>query len=174
MKTAYLGLGSNLGDRLGNLSVALRELAAEPALSIVRGSSVYESKPVGVLDQPDFLNLVVLIETTLAPQVLLELCLWIENRLGRERRERWGPRLIDLDVLTFDDVVCQDDRLVLPHPRMHERSFVLTPLAEISPDLLLNGQAVCEHAARVGEDGLQRLLSWEEFTENAGFPWRLP
>ena len=169
MKTAYLGLGTNLGERLSNLSAALWELAADPAIKVMRGSSVYETKPVGLLDQPDFLNMVVAVETTHSPGVLLDYCLWIETRLGRERRERWGPRLIDLDVLLYDDLVFQNDRLVLPHPRMLERSFVLTPLAEISPELTLNGTAVCELAAGLGEAGLRPIASWEEFAEDAGF-----
>ncbi len=174
MKTAYLGLGTNLGDRLANLAAALRGLAADPGLVIVRGSSVYESKPVGVLEQPDFLNMVVLIETTLAPAGLLQHCHWIEAQMGRERRERWGPRLIDLDLLAYEDVVSTEERLVLPHPRMHERSFVLTPLAEIAPEFSLNHTNVCDLAAQVGEAGLSRLMSCEDFSQLAGFPWRLP
>lgn len=170
MKTAFLGLGANLGDRQGHLANALRGLAADPAISVVAGSSVYESKPVGVLDQPDFLNLVVQVETTHPPLTLLSACLGVEARLGRKRRERWGPRIIDLDVLTYDQLLWSDDRLVLPHPRMHERSFVLTPLAEIAPDLDVNGVSARVLAARVGAGGLRRIAPWSELAATAGIP----
>lgn len=172
MKTAFLGLGTNLGDRRRHLASALRDLAADPAIAAVAGSSVYESKPVGVLAQPDFLNLVVQVETTHLPLALLSACLGIEARLGRERRERWGPRIIDIDVLTYDQLPWGDDRLVLPHPRMHERSFVLTPLAEIAPDLKVNGVSARDLAARVGTEGLDRVASWNELAETAGIPLR--
>jgi 2-amino-4-hydroxy-6-hydroxymethyldihydropteridine diphosphokinase len=169
MKTAFLGLGSNLGDRRGHLIEALRGLAADPAITVVRRSSVYESKPVGVIEQPDFLNMVVEIGTTHPPLSLLVACLDLEARLGRERREHWGPRIIDLDVLTYDQLLWNVDRLVLPHPRMHERSFVLTPLAEIAPELLVKGVSVRMLAARVGTDGLGRATPLGEFAA-AGLP----
>ncbi len=170
MKTAFLGLGSNLGDRRGHLIQALRGLAADPAIRVVRCSSVYESKPVGVTEQPDFLNMVVEVGTTHPPLSLLAACLDLEARLGRERRERWGPRVIDVDVLTYDQLPWKDDRLVLPHPRMHERSFVLTPLAEIAPELLVNGRSVRDLAARVGTEGVRRAAPAEEYAAAAGLP----
>lgn len=170
MKTAFLGLGSNLGDRRGHLLQALRGLAADPAIRVVCGSSVYESKPVGVIEQPDFLNMVVEIGTTHPPLSLLAACLDLEARLGRERRERWGPRVIDLDVLTYGRLPWNDDRLVLPHPRMHERSFVLMPLAEIAPELLVNGMNVRDLAARVGAEGVRRAAASDEFAAAAGLP----
>jgi 2-amino-4-hydroxy-6-hydroxymethyldihydropteridine diphosphokinase len=164
MKTAYLGLGSNLGDRRGRLVEALRGLAADPKISVVRGSSVYESKPMGMLEQPDFLNMVVEVKTTHDPLTLLAACLAIEVRLGRERRERWGPRTIDLDVLAYEQRSWRDDHLVLPHPRMHERGFVLTPLAEIAPEFQLNGESVRLLAARAGTEGLRAVLAWSELS----------
>jgi 2-amino-4-hydroxy-6-hydroxymethyldihydropteridine diphosphokinase len=170
MTTAFLGLGSNLGDRRKQLAEALRWLAADPAIPVVRGSSLYESKPVGVIEQPDFLNLVVQVETAHLPLALLAACLGIEARLGRERRERWGPRNIDLDVLLYDELPWCDDRLVLPHPRMHERSFVLTPLAEIAPDLKVNGVSARDLAARAGSEGLRRVAPWSELAGAAGLP----
>lgn len=170
MKTAFLGLGSNLGDRRGQLIQALRGLAAAPAITVVRCSSVYASKPVGVTAQPDFLNMVVEIGTTHPPLSLLAACLDLEARLGRERRERWGPRVIDIDVLTYDQLSWKDDRLVLPHPRMHERSFVLTPLMEVAPELLVNGISVRALAARVGTEGVSRAIPPDEFAAAAGFP----
>jgi len=170
MQMAFLGLGTNLGDRQGNLVVALRLLAADPAISGLLGSSVYSSKPVGVLDQPDFLNMVLQIETTHLPLALLSFCLGIEAKLGRERRERWGPRIIDIDVLIYEQLPWSDEHLVLPHPRMHERSFVLTPLAEIAPDLILNGVRARDLATRAGTAGLQRVTPWPEITALAGIP----
>ncbi len=154
MKTAFLGLGSNLGDRRGHLAAAARELAADPAVTLVRASGIYETRPVGKEDQPDFLNQVLQIATTHEPRALLAACLAVELRLGRERRERWGPRLIDIDVLLYEGLTCHDAELVLPHPRMHERGFVLTPLAELAPDLLLHGLTVRDLAAQVGPAGL--------------------
>ena len=163
MNIAFLGLGSNLGDRRAQLAAALRELAAHPAVSIVHGSSVYESKPVGVTGQPDFLNLVVQIETTLEPLDLLAVCLRTEMLLGRERRERWGPRTIDIDVLSYGEVALNDEHLTLPHPRMHERSFVVVPLAEISPDFEIDGMKARDLAVRVGSEGLRPFLAWNKF-----------
>jgi 2-amino-4-hydroxy-6-hydroxymethyldihydropteridine diphosphokinase len=172
MKSAFLGLGSNLGDRVGHLTDALSDLAADPAISIVIGSSLYESKPVGMVEQPDFLNMVVQVETGHPPLALLDACLGVEARLGRKRRERWGPRIIDVDVLVYDQLLWKDDRLVLPHPRMHERSFVLTPLAEIAPALKINGVGAHDLAERAGAEGLGLLTSWNKFAETAGLPWR--
>lgn len=157
MSTAYLGLGGNLGDRVQNLREALRRLAAAPGLLIGATSSVYETKPVGVAGQPDFLNMVVRVETTLAPRELLSLCLRIETELGRVRRDHWGPRTIDLDVLWYDGRTWCDSELVLPHPRLKERAFVLVPLAEIAPRIALDGESIERLIARVGEQGLQRL-----------------
>lgn len=177
MKTAFLGLGTNLGDRLGHLAEALHWLAADPAISIVAGSSVYGSKPVGLLEQPDFLNMVLQVETAHPPLALLSACLGVEARLGRERRERWGPRNIDIDVLLYGQLIWGDDRLVLPHPRMHERGFVLTPLAEIAPDFEIKGERAGVLAARVGTGGLRRALSWRELiapAENPPHPVDLP
>lgn len=127
-------------------------------------SAVYESKPVGVTAQPDFLNLVAQVATTHPPHELLDWCLQVEAGLGRARRERWGPRTIDIDLLIYDDVRIDDGKLILPHPRMHERSFVLVPLAEIAPELPLAGETVAARAARLGAAGLRRLgpLEWLE------------
>ena len=164
MNTAYLGLGSNLGDRRQHLTEAVRRLHAGPALQVVKVSSVYESSPVGVTAQSDFLNLVVQVATTHAPQKLLTECLCIETDLGRVRGERWGPRTIDIDLLLYGDMRIDDERLTVPHPRMRERSFVLTPLAEIAPGLKLDGKTIRELAAALGEAGLRKLgpLDWAD------------
>ncbi|HEX9377828.1 MAG TPA: 2-amino-4-hydroxy-6-hydroxymethyldihydropteridine diphosphokinase [Actinomycetota bacterium] len=135
---AFLGLGSNLGDRLGALQSAVDLLAAVPGVRVVRSSRVYETEPVGPR-QPDYLNAVVEVATVLSPRELLDACLEVERRLGRVRRERWGPRTIDVDVLTYGDREVDEPGLEVPHPRMHERGFVLAPLLELAADPMLPG-----------------------------------
>ncbi len=137
--TAYLGIGSNLGDRLGNLQRAVDLLAAEPGVRVVRSSRVYETDPVGGPPQPDFLNAVLETDVDLSPSELLDAGRRVEDALGRVREERWGPRTIDVDVLTYGDETVDELDLVIPHPRMHERGFVLVPLAEICADPPLPG-----------------------------------
>ena len=138
MTRAYLALGSNLGDRLANLRRAVA-LLGERGVTVVRSSRVYETEPVGGPPQPEYLNAVVEVETTLAPDELLRVCLETEDILGRARAERWGPRVLDVDVLTYGrDRIDQPD-LVVPHPRMHERAFVLVPLLELDSDPPLPG-----------------------------------
>ena len=140
--TAYLGLGTNLGDRESNLRTALRELAGLPTIEIDAVSSIYETAAVGLTDQPDFLNLVVSVHTTLSPRDFLDALLHIENKMGRVRTIRWGPRVIDLDLLLYGDSRVEMPGLSVPHPRLQERSFVLMPLAEIAPELTLPGGQV--------------------------------
>ncbi|CAM2777423.1 aminodeoxychorismate synthase component I [Rariglobus hedericola] len=157
VQTAYLGLGGNLGDRRALLAGALARLAATPEVRIARVSPVYETAALCLPDQdaqPDFLNLVVELETTLTPHALLAACLIIEQQLGRIRAERWGPRTIDLDVLLFANTTLSDDRLILPHPRLHERAFVLVPLADLAPDLIIHSESVRTHAARADTTGV--------------------
>ena len=139
MVTAYLALGANLGDRLASLQQAADLLAAAPGVTLVRSSRVYETDPVGGPDQPDYLNAVVEVQTNLSPHDLLRACLDVETRMGRVRAERWGPRPIDVDLLTYDDRTVDDPDLVVPHPRMHERGFVLVPLSELTADPMLPG-----------------------------------
>ncbi|MEX0992268.1 MAG: 2-amino-4-hydroxy-6-hydroxymethyldihydropteridine diphosphokinase [Actinomycetota bacterium] len=137
---AYLGLGANLGDRLETLQRAADFLDAETSIDVVRSSRVYETRPVGGPDdQPDFLNAVIQVETGLNARALLDACLQVEDRLGRVRAERWGPRTIDIDLLTLGDERIDDEDLVVPHPRMHERMFVLAPLLELDADPPLPG-----------------------------------
>ena len=140
MTTAYLGLGANLGDRLANLQRAVDLLAEVSGLRVARSSRVYETEPVGGPEQPEYLNAVVEVETDLAPRDLLEACLSVETRMGRVRAEPWGPRTIDVDVLTYGDETIDEPDLVIPHPRMHERGFVLVPLAELTADPSLPGE----------------------------------
>ena len=140
MTTAYLGLGANLGDRLANLQRAVDLLAEVSGLRVARSSRVYETEPVGGPEQPEYLNAVVEVETDLAPHDLLEACLSLETRMGRVRAEPWGPRTIDVDVLTYGDETVDEPDLVIPHPRMHERGFVLVPLAELTAAPPLPGE----------------------------------
>ena len=132
---AYVALGANLGDRAGSIRAALEALAAAEGVRILRFSSLIENPAVGgPADSPPFLNGVVEVETTLTAHALLDLLLATERKLGRERRARWAPRSIDLDVILYGDDVIDAPNLKVPHPLMHERRFVLEPLAEIAPD----------------------------------------
>ncbi len=133
MTRAYLGLGANLGDRRTNLRTAVNTLRTHGELVAV--SSLYETEPVGYLNQPAFLNAVIVLETPLSPADLLEAGLVIERELGRERSFPNAPRSLDIDLLLYDGQVLDDPALRLPHPRLHERAFVLVPLAEIAPAL---------------------------------------
>jgi 2-amino-4-hydroxy-6-hydroxymethyldihydropteridine diphosphokinase len=130
---AFIGLGSNLGDREANLRQALESLAQAPQTTVVRASSLYDTEPIGVEDQPHFLNAVAQLETQLTPRQLLWNLMLVERRLGRVRTQRWGPRTIDLDLLLYEDVVMEEDDLELPHPELAKRSFVLVPLVELEP-----------------------------------------
>ncbi len=130
-----IALGSNMGNRQQNIMTAIRKLSEHEDITVEKVSSLYETKPVGVIHQPDFLNGVISIHTTLKPLALLEVCLQTEKAMGRIRHERWGPRNIDIDILIYHSDVIQDEVLQLPHPRLHERSFVLVPLQEIVGNL---------------------------------------
>jgi len=131
---AYIALGANLGDRALNIQAALRLLESVPGIRVTKVSSLLENPAVGgPADSPPFLNAVAQIETTLEPRQLLQRLLDIEHELGRKRNLKWEPRQIDLDLLLFGDAVISQPQLVIPHPRMHERRFVLEPLAEIAP-----------------------------------------
>lgn len=124
-------MGSNLGDRRENLLAALRMLHAQPGVRVSEVSSLYESEPWGFLEQPHFLNMVVLVVTDRDPRGMLDVCRKVEDALGRVRGERWGPRVIDVDILLYDDLEWDEEDLVIPHPRMDERDFVTVPLAEL-------------------------------------------
>lgn len=136
MAKAYLSLGSNLGDRLLNLKMAVLEMEKSDSVSMLEFSPVYQTEPVGKEDQPWFLNSIALIETSFRPPPLLDYLLGIEKAMDRQRREKWGPRNIDLDILLFDDLIIDSDRLAIPHPQMHKRRFVLLPLVRMNPNLL--------------------------------------
>ena len=142
-----VALGANLGDRLATLRAAVRELAAAPGTTVGAVSPVVATRAVGGPgDSPDYLNAVVELRTELTPEQVLSVCQEIENRHGRTREVRWGPRTLDLDVVCFEGVRSTDPRLVLPHPRAHERAFVLQPWALMDPEAELAGSSVAELA----------------------------
>lgn len=128
----YLSLGSNMGNRLQNLQSAVERLRAELDVTVWKESRVYETEPVGDADQGPFLNMAVSVETTLEPLEFLECVQSIEDEMGRERTRRWGPRIIDIDIVLWDDVIVNEDTLTVPHPEFRKRAFVLAPLEDIA------------------------------------------
>jgi 2-amino-4-hydroxy-6-hydroxymethyldihydropteridine diphosphokinase len=158
MNTAYVALGANLGNPKATVLAAFAALANLPESRVARCSSLYRTAPVGILSQPDFVNAVALLETTLAPETLLDALLDIEARFGRIRRERNGPRTLDLDLLLYDDIELDLPRLTLPHPRLHLRAFVLLPLAEVAPDLAIPRRgSLAAWLPAVANQGIVRL-----------------
>jgi 2-amino-4-hydroxy-6-hydroxymethyldihydropteridine diphosphokinase len=137
--TAYIGLGTNIGDRYQYLVQAIDLLAETPLIKLINISSVYETDPVGYEDQDLFLNMVIEVKTDLSAEQLLANCMRIEQNLGRKREIRWGPRTIDLDILLYNQENIETEKLVVPHPRMLERAFVIVPLLEICPDIKIPG-----------------------------------
>lgn len=135
MNESYLSLGSNIGDRLKMLKQATSLLNQHPKVNLVGISSIYETAPVGFTEQEPFLNMVVHIETPCSALELLDICQEVEQKLHRKRLVRWGPRTIDLDILLYNQDNMESERLTLPHPRMHERAFVLIPLMELKPSI---------------------------------------
>ena len=159
---AYLGLGANLGEREIQLARAAHLLAESPAVQIFRSSSLYQTAPWGYLEQPDFLNGVLEIETTLDPVRLLELTQGIERLIGRQPGIRFGPRLIDIDILLYGEqsVRLEEPDLQIPHPRMHLRAFVLVPLAELAPALIPPNFTATVKELRDGVDGKEGVTPW--------------
>jgi 2-amino-4-hydroxy-6-hydroxymethyldihydropteridine diphosphokinase len=151
-----LGFGANLGDPVATIGRAIEKLDTS-GVRLSRRSHFYRTRPWGLTAQPDFVNLCAAAETTLEPEELLGLICRIENGLGRERRERWGPRRIDIDILTYGDQVRNGPDLQIPHPRLTERAFVLVPLSEIAPDKPIAGRTVKAWAEIVGDDGVERI-----------------
>lgn len=152
-----LGIGSNLGDRAGYLARAIEQLRSSPDVTVVATSPLVETQPVGGPDQPEFLNAVVILDTSLSPDEVLELAQACERDARRVRTERWGPRTLDVDVLAYDGVVRDDDDLTLPHPRAVERAFVLVPWALVDPDFVVRGRTVAQWAAEVGDAGVRAM-----------------
>ena len=159
--TGYLGFGTNLGDREKNLDRALISLDSRPDLAIVRTSGIYETEPWGMTDQPNFLNMVAEIATSISFGELLERVKKLEQDMGREDGLRFGPRLIDVDILMLEDQVVNQPDLQIPHASLHLRAFVLVPLTELAPDLVhpVLGETIAQLASRVnGLDGVKPLV----------------
>jgi 2-amino-4-hydroxy-6-hydroxymethyldihydropteridine diphosphokinase len=159
MAQALLGLGGNVGDVRATLDEAIARLTDGHDVTLVARSSDYATPPWGVTDQPPFVNLAILLETTLSPRALLGRALDIERALGRDRStgERWGPRPVDIDLLAYDDLQIDEPGLTLPHPRLFERAFVLVPLAEIVPHRMIAGRRVRDALAAFDASEIERL-----------------
>lgn len=162
MNTVYLALGTNIEPRLTHLQKALHELDNKEHITVKRQSSIYETAPVGYTDQADFLNMVIQIETKYTPIDLLDVCQRIEKGLGRKREIRFGPRTIDLDILMYNHENRKTDRLILPHPRMYERAFVLIPLYELNPHLPIgeNGMRVSDYFNDLTKQDVKDVREW--------------
>jgi 2-amino-4-hydroxy-6-hydroxymethyldihydropteridine diphosphokinase len=170
MAVVYLGLGSNIGDRMHHLVQACTTLQQHVAITVKAVSSLYKTDPIGVTEQDWFLNAVACLYTTLSPTALLNVTQGTEQRLGRVPTFRWGPRCIDIDILLYDDLeVCTPD-LIIPHALLHERAFVLVPLHELAPDLSLpSGESVRDILATLSTDGVQRLHPFPSFVDTTPY-----
>ena len=166
MALAYLGLGSNLSDTVAGqeldsraqLNLAIDSLSAHPHILVSKRSSFYQTPAIGPGEQPNYINAVAQLDSQLAPLDLLDLLQSIENQQGRVRTVRWGARTLDLDILLYDQLIENSERLTVPHPRMHERGFVLAPLSEIAPDLCLpNGENIQQLLANCSMQGIVKL-----------------
>lgn len=154
---ATLGLGGNIGDPVAAMAKALTVMDARGDCRVISVSRLYRTPPWGKTDQADFFNSCALIETRLEPQALLRLCLDIERDMKRVRDERWGPRTIDIDVLTYDDLEIADDALQIPHPRMLQRGFVLMPLADVGRDIVVSGKPVWQWLQTADVAGIETV-----------------
>lgn len=157
MSKAYLSLGSNIGQKVDYLNKAVDIIRKNDFIHMVKVSSYYSTDPVGYLDQEEFVNLAVEIDTSMKPYELLALCHHIEETLNRVRLIRWGPRTIDVDIILFDDLVMKNDVLTIPHPRMHERGFVLIPIQELNPELVIKGQTILTLIDQLPPSGVRKL-----------------
>lgn len=155
---ASIGLGGNVGDSVATLRLALAELGALPSSQLLKASRLYRTPAWGMPDQPDFINAVAQLETMLAAGELLGALLGIERSFGRERIDRWGPRVLDLDLLLYGDAIIDEPGLRVPHPHLHERAFALLPLLEIDPDATIPGRGPARAAmAMLASDGIQAV-----------------
>lgn len=157
---AYIALGSNLGNKVAQLEAAAAQLAALPETRLMAYSGIYRTPPWGKFDQDWFANAVIALDTRLSPLSLLEACLAIEATMGRERKERWGPRRIDLDLLSHGEARLATERLTLPHPAIAERAFVLVPLFEIAPDFVLAGRKIEALIAALDVSGISKIADF--------------
>ncbi|MBN1294048.1 MAG: 2-amino-4-hydroxy-6-hydroxymethyldihydropteridine diphosphokinase [Candidatus Latescibacteria bacterium] len=160
--TVYLGLGSNLGEKFQNLQNAVNLIAQTDLVQVITISPVYKTKPVGKVEQPDFFNAVIKIVTTIPVFELLRACLSIEKQLGRKREIRWEQRIIDIDLLLYNTDIIRTEELTVPHPRMHERAFVLKPLADIAPDVIhpILKKSIIDMLCDVSTDGIKKMQNF--------------
>jgi 2-amino-4-hydroxy-6-hydroxymethyldihydropteridine diphosphokinase len=154
---ATLGLGSNIGDRVGNIEEAIERLTADGTITVVARSRFYRTAPWGVTDQDWFVNACIAVRTNVSPHELLHRCQAVENDMARVRTRRWGPRNIDVDVLTYRDVKLDEPDLIVPHPRIAERAFVLVPLKDVAPELKIAGASLDELLSKLDASDVQPL-----------------
>ena len=154
---AYVAFGANLGEPVETLRAAAVALGRRPGVELVAGSPVYRTRPIGPPGQPDYANAIARVETTHEPEALLDVLHAVEAEFGRVRDVRWGPRTLDLDLIWYDGEERTDERLTLPHPRAHEREFVLRPLVDLDPDLVLRGRRAGDWLAGLDPQGVEAV-----------------
>lgn len=163
LSQAWLGLGGNIGDVKVAMAQALRGLNADRAIEVAQVSPIYKTPPWGLEDQPWFLNCCAQISTSLSPEQLLERCQDAERQGKRERLVRWGPRTIDVDIIAFEGIEQTEQRLTIPHPRATERAFVMIPLADIAPQLIIGGKSIEQWLTQLDEEGIEPVGSEENW-----------
>ena len=157
MNKAYLGLGTNMGDKEAYLKEACKIISDNPNINIVKISKVYKTKAWGYTNQDDFLNICIEVDTNLSPEELLEVCHEVENKLNRVRVIRWGPRTIDVDILFFNNIISTDENLILPHPRIKERAFVLIPLMDLNKELVIDNKTISYYLSNLEKEELKQV-----------------
>ena len=157
MHKVYLSLGSNLGQKVDYLNNAVDIIKKNDFIHNVKTSSFYQTDPVGYLDQDVFVNIALVLETTLSPYEMLEVCQHVEIELNRVRLIRWGPRTIDVDIILYDDITMDDEALSIPHPRMKERAFVLVPIFELEPELKINNTTIKSLLSDLDTTGVRKI-----------------
>lgn len=170
MAHVFIALGGNVGDVPATIASAIADIGRRPGFRLLARSANYRTPPWGNTDQPPFVNACIEIETTTEPRALLRLLHVVERAHGRDRKRerRWGPRTLDLDIIAYEGVTMHDDDLTLPHPRLFERAFVLVPMAEIAPHLVVAGRRIAEAAASSDRTGIERLNHAPPGSERAG------